>query len=110
MQARRTRALTPHTCPVTRLTSLGSWSGPIEHTRVLLLLKIHITPKAPVLMLYGFCFFSTPGTLSGLLEARAGTPHLRTDPARLPRDAQQRPQHPYSTGDSNMLDNVNINV
>ena len=61
-------------------------------------------------MLYGFCFFSTPGTLSGLLEARAGTPHPRTDPARLPRDAQQRPQHPYSTGDSNMLDNVNINV
>jgi hypothetical protein len=61
-------------------------------------------------MLYGFCFFSTPGTLSDLLEARAGTPQPRTDPTHLPRDAQQRPQHPYSTGDSNMLDNVNINV
>ena len=43
--------------------------------------------KALVLMLYGFCFFSTPGTLSELLEAHAGTPQPRTDPAHLPRDA-----------------------
>ena len=31
---------------MTRLTSLGSWSGPIKHTRVFFLLKIHITGKA----------------------------------------------------------------
>ena len=31
---------------MTRLTSLGSWSGPIKHTRVFFLLKIHITVKA----------------------------------------------------------------
>jgi hypothetical protein len=71
---------------------------------------IYHTPKAPVSMLTRFCFFFTPGTLSDLLEARAGTPQPRTDPACLPRDAQHRPQHPYSTGDSNMLDNVSINV
>eukprot|EP00966_Prymnesium_polylepis_P067685 1572382-Prymnesium_polylepis.1 len=61
------------------------------------------TRKAPVLMLYGFCFFSTRGTLSDLLEARAGMPHPRTDPARLPHDAQQRPQYPYTSSDSNLL-------
>ena len=31
---------------MTRLTFLGSWSDPIKHTRVLFLLKIHITGKA----------------------------------------------------------------
>ena len=31
---------------MTRLTSLGSWSGPIKHNQVLFLLKIHITVKA----------------------------------------------------------------
>ena len=31
---------------MTRLTSLGSWPGPIKHTRVLVLLKIHMTGKA----------------------------------------------------------------
>ena len=31
---------------MTRLTSLGSWSGPIKHTRVFFLLKMHITVKA----------------------------------------------------------------
>ena len=31
---------------MTHLTSLGSWSGPIKHTRVLFLLKIHMTVKA----------------------------------------------------------------
>jgi hypothetical protein len=54
--------------------------------------------------------FFAPGTQPDLLEARAGTPHPRTDPAHLPHDAQHRPQHPYSTGDSNQLDNVDINV
>ena len=31
---------------MTRLTSLESWSAPIKHTRVLFLLKIHMTGKA----------------------------------------------------------------
>eukprot|EP00966_Prymnesium_polylepis_P269150 6217681-Prymnesium_polylepis.2 len=60
-------------------------------------------------MLYGFLFFFTPGTQPDLLEARAGTPQPRTDPTQ-PRGAQHRPQHPYSTGDSNQLENANINV
>jgi hypothetical protein len=68
------------------------------------------TPKAPVLDLSGFWPRAARGTRQGLLEARTGTPQPRTDPTHLPRDAQHRPQHPYSTGDSNQLDNVNINV
>eukprot|EP00966_Prymnesium_polylepis_P143990 3324320-Prymnesium_polylepis.1 len=61
-------------------------------------------------MLTRFCFVFNAGTQPDLLEARAGTPHPRTDPTHLPRDAQHRPQYPYSTGDSNLLENVNINV
>eukprot|EP00966_Prymnesium_polylepis_P161738 3738217-Prymnesium_polylepis.1 len=48
-----------------------------------------------------FLFF-TPGTQPDLLEARrtrARTPHT------CPVTPQHRPQHPYSTGDSNQLEN-----
>ena len=53
-----------------------------------------------------------PRLLAGLSKTcwRRAQARARTPPLHLPRDAQHRPQHPYSTGDSNQLDNVNINV
>eukprot|EP00966_Prymnesium_polylepis_P226863 5248782-Prymnesium_polylepis.1 len=62
-------------------------------------------------MLIGCCAcIWARGTQNDLLDARAGTPQPRTDPTHLPRDAQHRPKHPYTSGDSNLLDNVNIIV